>query len=66
MPRKRVQNQPKSDDPLLAKLEKAVTDILDSDKASVRQKQTAVQLGIKLALIKHQIVGDADEGSFFN
>jgi hypothetical protein len=54
-----------SRDPLLAKLEKAVTDILDNEKASVRAKQTAVQLGLKLAQIKHQIMGDDDEGEFF-
>jgi len=63
MAKKPVQKGPT--DPLLAKLEKAVTDILDSDKASVRAKQTAVQLGIKLAQIKHQIAGDDDDGEFF-
>jgi hypothetical protein len=63
MPKKPVQRGSK--DPLLAKLEKAVTDILDNEKASVRAKQTAVQLGIKLAQIKHQIVGDDDDGKGF-
>jgi hypothetical protein len=54
-----------SKDPLLAKLEKSVTDILDNPKSSARQIQTAVQLGIKLAQIKHQIVGDGDDGKGF-
>lgn len=66
MPRKKVQKETPSADPLLVTLEKAVTDTLKDPKASVRQKQTAVQLGIKLAQIKHQIVGDSDEGSFFD
>lgn len=65
MPRKRVQKEAPSD-PLLAKLEQHVSKILDDPKSSVRQRQTAIQLGIKLALIKHQIVGDSDEGSFFD
>lgn len=68
MARKRVQkaDSPQADDnPLLAKLEKAVTDILDNPNSSVRQKQTAVQLGIKLAQIKHHILGDSEEGNFF-
>ena len=50
---------------MLAKLEKSVTDILDNEKASVRAKQTAIQLGIKLAQIKHQIVGDGDDEKGF-
>lgn len=64
MPRKRVQKETPSDQ-LLTTLEETVINTLKDPKASVRQKQTAVQLGIKLAQIKHQIVGDGDEGNFF-
>lgn len=55
--------QPK-DDPLIAQLEKSITDTLKNKKTNARDRNAAIANGIKLAMIKNKLTGD-DEESFF-
>ena len=58
-----VTAQPK-DDPLIAQLEKSITDTLKNKKTNARDRNAAIANGIKLAQIKHRL-GDDLEGEFF-
>jgi len=58
-----VTAQPK-DDPLIAQLEKSITDTLKNKKTNARDRNAAIANGIKLAMIKNKLTGD-DEESFF-
>ena len=52
------------DDPLIAQLEKSITDTLKNKKTNARDRNAAIANGIKLAMIKNKLTGD-DEESFF-
>lgn len=55
------------EDPFLAKLETAVSDILKNRKSTKTEKLAAINAGVKVAQIKHRINGGADdEKGFFN
>ena len=58
-----VTAQPK-DDPLIAQLEKSITDTLKNKKTNARDRNAAIANGIKLAMIKNKLTGD-DEESYF-
>ena len=50
-------------DTLVTELEKAVLDQLR--KTEGKERNDAINAGIKLAAIKHRIEGQEDEGNFF-
>lgn len=50
------------EDPLVKKLEAAVTDVLNDKKASVADKLRAIDAGAKVLQIKHKISGGGEDG----
>jgi hypothetical protein len=70
MARKKVQIESSAPepaaDPFLASIEDWVTSVLTDPKASARTKATAAQIGIKARQVRHNIAGDATEGTFFD
>jgi len=53
-------------DALLDEMEKAILSILRDNDATRSERLQAIVAGGKLALIKHKVSGDEDEGSFFS
>lgn len=53
------------DDPLLSEMDKYVLGILKDSSASARVKATAAQIGLKLLQVKKAVIGDGDDGDFF-
>lgn len=55
------------DDKFLNTLEKAVSDILGDPKAKVGDRLKAIEMGAKVAAIRHRIDGggEGEDGNFF-
>ena len=55
-----------ADDNFLKDLENSVRAIIKNKKSTKADKLAALNVGVKLAAIKHKILGGDDKGGFFD